>query len=172
MPKLYFEKLRDPRWQRKRLEVMQRADFSCESCGTTEVTLNVHHRLYRKGADPWEYALTELACLCEKCHRDEHTSREELAEILASFDIYDIDRVIGYAKSVLLDNAWERELSDEDTIAVRNEEQAMGLADGMNLELCAPEQDLLRHPKLRIRELFALQTVARQRQRLRAEGKE
>lgn len=30
--KTYYELLKDPRWQRKRLEVMQRANFECEDC--------------------------------------------------------------------------------------------------------------------------------------------
>lgn len=28
----YLEKLRDPRWQRRRLEVFERAHFQCEAC--------------------------------------------------------------------------------------------------------------------------------------------
>lgn len=68
----YSEKLKDPRWQRKRLEVMQDADFSCERCGSTTRTLNVHHKKYRKGRNPWEYQRFELECLCEDCHKGEH----------------------------------------------------------------------------------------------------
>lgn len=64
----YFEKLRDPRWQKKRLEVMQAADFHCEICGDGEHTLNVHHKTYFKGREPWEYESKQLACLCESCH--------------------------------------------------------------------------------------------------------
>jgi 5-methylcytosine-specific restriction endonuclease McrA len=53
--KTYFEKLKDPRWQRKRLEVMERAGFACEYCGSATETLNVHHGFYEKGKEPWEY---------------------------------------------------------------------------------------------------------------------
>jgi 5-methylcytosine-specific restriction endonuclease McrA len=72
--KSYGEKLKDPRWQRKRLEVMHRADFTCEKCGDPFNTLNVHHVKYRKDAEPWEYSSAELICLCETCHKSEHTS--------------------------------------------------------------------------------------------------
>lgn len=46
---------------------MQQADFACEACGKTEVTLNVHHPYYEKGREPWEYY--NLVCLCEQCHQ-------------------------------------------------------------------------------------------------------
>lgn len=64
----YAEKLKDPRWQKKRLEVMQRDGFKCQMCGDTEQTLHVHHENYRKGAKPWDYELHELRCFCEDCH--------------------------------------------------------------------------------------------------------
>jgi len=51
----YSEKLKDPRWQRKRLEVMQRDDFTCRNCGAKDKTLHIHHVRYLKGFEPWEY---------------------------------------------------------------------------------------------------------------------
>lgn len=68
----YFEKLKDPRWQRLRLEVMQAANFACERCFDAESTLNVHHKIYWHGNEPWEYDRSELACLCESCHEEVH----------------------------------------------------------------------------------------------------
>lgn len=68
----YSDLLRNPRWQRKRLEVMQRADFKCERCGDGTVTLNVHHTYYERGRKPWEYPNESLECLCEPCHEKEH----------------------------------------------------------------------------------------------------
>ncbi len=68
----YSEKLRDPRWQRRRLEIMQLAHFQCESCAANNRTLNVHHVEYRAGADPWEYGDGDLECLCELCHESKH----------------------------------------------------------------------------------------------------
>jgi hypothetical protein len=72
----YAEKLRDPRWQRMRLEVMQRDGFSCQECGDTQTTLNVHHKHYLRGRDPWQYPLTALETLCENCHKAEHGRSE------------------------------------------------------------------------------------------------
>lgn len=47
---------------------MERAGFKCEACGNGKDTLNVHHKEYVKGNEPWEYNETQLACLCETCH--------------------------------------------------------------------------------------------------------
>ncbi len=64
--KAYSEKLRDPRWQRKRLEVMERDKWKCVACGAAEETLNVNHLRYH--GDPWDAPLDELETLCEPCH--------------------------------------------------------------------------------------------------------
>ena len=96
----YAQKLRDPRWQRKRLEVMEAAEFSCAMCGSADRQLHVHHRIYRKGCEPWEYASHELECLCEECHEGTTTAQNELKEALAQCDPGDLQAVVGYAKAV------------------------------------------------------------------------
>lgn len=63
----YAEKLKDPRWQKKRLEVMQRDNFECRDCGDKKKTLHVHHCFYEKG-DPWDTDSVFLLTLCSKCH--------------------------------------------------------------------------------------------------------
>lgn len=70
--KTYWQKLQDPRWQKLRLEVMQKNNFCCESCKDDKSTLNVHHKDYIKGREPWEYGVAQLSVLCEKCHKDLH----------------------------------------------------------------------------------------------------
>lgn len=67
----YSEKLRDPRWQRKRLEILNRDKFTCIQCKCTDKTLHVHHCFYEWGRDPWDYPDTSLITLCETCHEDE-----------------------------------------------------------------------------------------------------
>lgn len=76
--KTYYEKLKDPKWQKKRLEAMQRKEFCCELCGDNETTLNVHHKEYFKNYEPWEYELDQLAVLCESCHESYHDSLDAL----------------------------------------------------------------------------------------------
>jgi hypothetical protein len=74
----YFQKLRDPRWQKMRLEVMQKNEFCCEICGDSKSTLNVHHKVYFKDRDPWEYLPEQLSCLCESCHEENHNKIDSL----------------------------------------------------------------------------------------------
>lgn len=71
----YRELLKDGRWQRKRLEIMQRDDFKCTKCGTTN-DLNVHHLRYIDGRKPWEYEDADLVTLCRDCHKATHEEME------------------------------------------------------------------------------------------------
>ena len=71
----YQEKLKDPRWQKKRLEILKRDDFTCQKCFDSENTLHIHHRYYRK-CDPWEYPNEALLTLCENCHNEERDFRK------------------------------------------------------------------------------------------------
>ncbi len=66
--KTYSEKLQDPRWQRQRLEIMQRDNFTCQTCGDTKTTLQIHHIRYAKGKEPSEYDNDMLITLCGHCH--------------------------------------------------------------------------------------------------------
>jgi len=72
-PKNYSQKLRDPRWQKLRLEIMQRDGFSCKICSSTQKTLMVHHLKYT--GNPWEAPPQDLITLCEDCHNEEHKNR-------------------------------------------------------------------------------------------------
>jgi hypothetical protein len=74
--KTYSDKLKDPRWQRKRLEILQRDDFACRYCRSKDNTLHVHHKLYRKGKMPWDYEDDVFVTLCESCHKTAEDSKE------------------------------------------------------------------------------------------------
>ncbi len=64
----YFEKLKDPRWQRKKSWIMERDDFTCRHCGEKDKTLVVHHGYYEFKKEPWEYENGSLLTLCGACH--------------------------------------------------------------------------------------------------------
>lgn len=100
----YWEKLRDPRWQKRRLQIMEAVQFSCQDCGDDKATLNVHHKIYRKGANPWEYRDDELECLCERCHEEKHRQRAALNQILATSD-FPIDDLVALIAGFLDANA-------------------------------------------------------------------
>ena len=54
MPKTYSEKLKDPRWQKKRLEILDSAGWRCEDCGCglqDGREFHVHHTAYISGKD-------------------------------------------------------------------------------------------------------------------------
>lgn len=84
MSKTYWEKLKDPRWQKKRLEIMERDKFTCQHCRSKENTLNVDHRIYEKGKEPWEYENHKLVTLCEKCHKTIEAKRTAIKAFLAT----------------------------------------------------------------------------------------
>lgn len=68
MSTAYADKLLDPRWQKKRILILQRDNFTCQQCYSTENTLMVHHLYYGKNLDPWEAEDDWLITLCKECH--------------------------------------------------------------------------------------------------------
>lgn len=91
--------MRDPRWQKLRLEVFNRDEWTCQLCGDGESTLNVHHLKYIQGKEPWEYPIENFMTLCESCHEHEYEVRggyeKQLLETLKEkgFMSYDLDRI-------------------------------------------------------------------------------
>ena len=73
----YKEKLLDPRWQKKRLEILNRDRFCCQICGDEENTLHIHHLVYKNVSCPWEYKEEELVTLCATCHEAETECMKE-----------------------------------------------------------------------------------------------
>ena len=68
----YKEQLKSPKWQKKRLEILKRDNFTCQIRGETERPLHVHHTSYNPGKDVWDYNEFQLITLCEDCHKEEH----------------------------------------------------------------------------------------------------
>ncbi|MFA6185513.1 MAG: hypothetical protein WC720_05215 [Candidatus Shapirobacteria bacterium] len=79
----YSEKLKHPLWQKKRLEIMERDKFTCQSCYDNESTLNVHHSLYLKNHEIWDYPSELLVTLCENCHQQKHELTQSILITLA-----------------------------------------------------------------------------------------
>lgn len=94
----YWEKLKDPRWQRRRLEVMQNDNFTCRDCGNQSTTLNVHHVYYIKGRDPWDYPDQCLKTLCEPCHKRRHELQSEMDYVMSLLGLESLQQLLGYAK--------------------------------------------------------------------------
>jgi hypothetical protein len=84
----FWDQYKDPRWQKKRLKIMERDNFMCTSCQSIDNTLNVHHCVpYRKETKPWEYEDDELITLCESCHKS-------------------ISEIIEYCKLIIMGRCW------------------------------------------------------------------
>jgi 5-methylcytosine-specific restriction endonuclease McrA len=74
----YKDALRDPRWQRKRLEIMNRDGWKCVKCGDGTREQQVDHLYYERGRDPWDYPSEALQTLCYICHEIKSGVREEI----------------------------------------------------------------------------------------------
>lgn len=74
----YAEERKDPRWQRRRSEIYDRANWRCEYCGRADKQLQVHHVHYINGRKPWEYEDNLLLCLCDPCHEEKTESEKEM----------------------------------------------------------------------------------------------
>jgi hypothetical protein len=72
----YVAKLRDPRWQKRRLQIMDRDEYACQTCGDDGTTLHIHHLWYSDG-EPWEVPDKALLTLCSTCHEYETETRKQ-----------------------------------------------------------------------------------------------
>lgn len=124
----FWEKYKDPRWQRKRLERMEYAKFTCEHCEATNKTLNVHHKLYRKGADPWDYNDLELMCMCEDCHEEWHKAKANFGVSLQFMDLDDYREAVGYSVGIAV-----RKCSPEMSIPFRHKTGIRGVARALGI---------------------------------------
>lgn len=67
MGKEYYKQLLDPRWQIKRLKIIERDGAKCLICKSEKDTLEIHHEVY--GKTPWDVDDKYLKTLCFRCHR-------------------------------------------------------------------------------------------------------
>ena len=77
----YSEKLKHPKWQRKRLEILSRDNFKCRLCSDEDTELHVHHEKYIKG-DPWDIDNKYLSTLCKHCHSVIEYFKKEEPELI------------------------------------------------------------------------------------------
>lgn len=116
----YAKKFKDPRWQKKRLEVLEEREWCCEQCETKDKTLHVHHSVYFKGKDPWDYHEGYLKVLCETCHSEIHKIKEKIDVVVGDLNIDTMLRVLGYSIANL-DGPFES--------TAETDEELLGMAD-------------------------------------------
>lgn len=89
----YLELLRDPRWQKTRLRILERDDWKCRKCGDTRNNLQVHHKKYESRL-PWETADRFLVTLCQRCHERMTELQNETKDILAEIPVDQMAAVV------------------------------------------------------------------------------
>jgi len=119
----YADLLKDPRWQRARLEALNAADWECSSCGERTKTLHVHHKRYVWGRKPWEYTIDELAVLCVDCHERITLIQKRFDAAVAALKLEGDEAAMSRALGVI-----EAALSPNVQIQVLNLEHAEGIA--------------------------------------------
>lgn len=84
----YREQLASPKWQKKRLKILERDEFRCKICGDDETELHVHHKKYIKGKKAYEAPDEDLETVCYHCHsfltifsKDKQTVDFEIVQI-------------------------------------------------------------------------------------------
>ena len=103
----YSEKLKDPRWQKKRLEVLERDEWACKRCKSKDKTLHVHHDFYDD--EPWNTPNQFLQTMCDKCHKREHKwsdfykklGEDKTDALISLFSEVGFDVVVEYVKMIV-----------------------------------------------------------------------
>ena len=106
----WSDQYKDPRWQKKRLEILEHDNFTCQLCGSKDRQLHVHHASYLKGNKIWDYDADSLITLCTDCHSRVHEVKDEWDEYITPslftsmrtgnglnfFDVYNIVASVVY----------------------------------------------------------------------------
>lgn len=91
----YSEKLKDRRWLSFREEAIGFHGAHCNTCGNedrdTSKSLHVHHRVYLKGREPWEYEMQHVAVICGPCHKRIHECEEAWRNFIRCMDPHVVD---------------------------------------------------------------------------------
>lgn len=133
----YIDELRHPKWQKMRLQILERDGFSCTQCGDTEETLDVDHSYYERGLKPWEYPPESLHTLCRTCHEEVGQWRIVIKELLKLVCPAAYSDVAGFLVALLVARGYVPKCNFNDT-----------LVDGMACYFGVQAQDVysvLRH---------------------------
>ncbi|MGN6438511.1 MAG: HNH endonuclease [Agriterribacter sp.] len=64
----YPDRLNTPQWQKRRLEIITRDNCTCRYCSDQSTKLDIHHKYYITGKEPYEYPDEALVSACKPCH--------------------------------------------------------------------------------------------------------
>jgi hypothetical protein len=156
----YSEKLQHPQWQKTRLKVLERDNFTCICCGETTKQLHVHHCYYVSRRNPWEYHLNTMVTLCFDCHKsvDEPASpSNSMCTVFEPAVIAEMSRQISnikngcdYDEGVLhpfCRAAHDASLSVVKALNVLRDACELGIIDGQWIEDLSKKVDAIKNPK-------------------------
>lgn len=140
----YKSQYMHPKWQKRRLEILDGAGYQCQSCEDTEKTLHVHHKRYIKGRDVWDYADADLEVLCADCHKHEHWQRDELNKMVATMCSQEVAELLCIIAGI---KSYTWEIDDEDLKKWRalddNAVEAGYIAGSLTSDRCYKEAHML-----------------------------
>ena len=61
----YKKQIKHPKWQKKRLEILERDEYTCRLCNDKDTQLHVHHKYYNNKIKYWEYSDNCYITLCK-----------------------------------------------------------------------------------------------------------
>jgi len=125
----YSDLLRNPKWQRKRLEILQRDEFTCTICEETEKQLHVHHGYYEFGKFPWDYPSKSLHTLCEKCHKTWQGNSKILKAQIGLLGCYDFTSVCGYVAGLRLRDEEIKRIYAVDPMMIEGVSRAVNISE-------------------------------------------
>ena len=97
----YADLLKDPMWQKRRLEVLEDAQWKCEECDDKTTELHVHHKRYLRNLKPWEYERADLIVLCRPHHDLWHRNMDILMlAVSRMISMAGFENAVGYALMV------------------------------------------------------------------------
>lgn len=68
----YKDQYTHPNWQKMRLYILSRDNFTCVNCLNQDRTLHAHHLKYKLKSFIWDVPTWYIVTLCDICHSREH----------------------------------------------------------------------------------------------------
>lgn len=97
----FKDQYKHPKWQKKRLEVLERDKYTCLDCGATDKQLHVHHGYYKKNTMLWEYTDTSLWTLCSECHEVWDHNKNGIHGLIALLHLGDAELIISLLSNIV-----------------------------------------------------------------------
>lgn len=73
-----YDYLETPEWKRQRNRILSRDNHTCQICGKSDGTMNVHHICYIHPLS--EMSDRDLITLCPECHQQVHSIQDSMNE--------------------------------------------------------------------------------------------